>query len=397
MEKEANSIQEVQNKHTQEEIRAIIDSDPLAEILDIMLLEDLPKTDLEIEIRIQNPQRGETEEGNTQKLKFSKFSLVENKDPEANFIHPTSQIHLKLVTRLSNGQIFKEHGSQPNQIIKHKLLSPKFKTLANFFQSTIFSMKEKEICFIKVPKEIHNFPEIEDSLYYRVEIPHEKRTKGIAGQNNQNNIPKSEENDQEALKNKTLEILQNAKDLKDEANQDFKQEKIDEALEKWLRAKDDLRCLPKKNVKSLDEEEIKELEELKISIVNNILFVYKNQKEFGLGERLFLDSKKFCKNNIKFFMRYADILIEIGNRDEEARNLVEIFNEGYSLEKNEEFEKSLREFKKHVEKRIKEEKKKVNQRMTNGFRNFFGRKIEEMEEEEKIMNRMREREQEGRL
>lgn len=362
-----------QEEEMMEDIRKRVDTDPLEEFIDLGLVKTLPSETLSL------PQNAETPE--IKPLTFTKYTLVKNKNPDSHTIIKTSHIHLMTVLRSSDGKLYREQGVQPNQKIKYKLLGKKFKNLYEFFKVTIFSMKAEETAFIQVPKEIHMIETFDDDIFYRVEIPYEKVTKGIAGKGSNNANPAGGSTvDLEEIK----KIIDGAEDLKNLGNEHYRKKEYDIALEKWLRGKDDLRCLPKKNINALDDEYKQKLDKVKIDIINNIFVIYKIKKEFGLAERLFLDSKKFAKNNIKFFRRYAAILVLKGDQDEEALSLEEVFRENTTLEKDEAFEELVQEFLDYVNGLIKDEKEKVRKSRTKGFQNFFGGINQDMEIEEKI-------------
>lgn len=357
------------DEKNKQQIIDIIDYNPTEEVIDIDLVQQLPFETVEME----TPDA----EGNL--LEFTKYRLIENSLPDSEKIMKTSQIHLQLVMRHPNGKIHKEVNSQPNQKRKYKLLSPKFKELFEFLRVTIFSMKVNEVAFIKVPKEVHRFSTFDHDLFWRVEIPFEKLTKGVNGQGKGTVGGKTKVNIEE-IKG----IIQGAEALKSEGNQSYKNGRIHDALEKWMRAKDDLRCIPKVSIEALDPASQANLNKVKIDLVNNILLVHKANLDFGQAAIIFAQSKKFSATNPKFIKRYASILVKRGDQDKEAMELIDLFTEAWKGEKDSNFDSIVKDLKKFIASEIKDEKKRIAKERTKGFQNFFGNVSKKMEDEEKI-------------
>ena len=365
-----------------------LDSEPGTKLINLNLLRHFPCTEIDFEGQ-----------------KLLKYVLQASPNPERKIAN-TSQIHYKLVMRDSTGELYRSSISeQVNQKRKLKLLSPKFKTqFYEYLKPVIFSMAEKEVCVVKIPPEVHRMTDSkgpedqsEDRLggkpvYYRVEIPLEKLTKGVAGVGG----------GQPPARNIHEEVDKYFK-LKEEANQKFREKEYSDAAKAYNKIRKVICSFPGKGVNALNATQKAKLLKLKVDVINNLLrALFKNVKDGGLEAGLELiyeldkikDLKKVLQVNVKYCNRVIDILVLAAKDDLVDAKLEQFRDEakdlGLANENLEEFLKEMDKLEKKARKEISKLKRQENQRIINNFEDY-SRKMEEMERKEKIRQRQLER------
>jgi hypothetical protein len=305
--------------------------------------------------------------------------LLKTADPEVTTIAPTSQINVKQLVRDSEGLIYRDNKmNQINQVLKYKLLSPKL-NLFEHIKKVIFTMKEGEICLVRVPFEIHCLELREGQqkeLYRRIEIVKEKKTKGGPG----------------AMRDYVAELAKYEK-VKSVGNEAFKKQDFENAIKQYQKAWRTLKCYPRKVVEKFKEEEMEKYQNLKMSLVNNLLAaLYKNgQCKEAVNVIDDIKSQEALKpefyTNLKFLGRVKDILLKLALDDrlnEELKSVQEEFGED-----NDELVEGVAKLLKLADREMKKLRMQENKQMIKNYQRNLAR-AKEYEMEEKIRKRMME-------